>query len=106
VSSYERVVAKVDAQGQLTILAGKPWVGGAPVPGPAAQSPLNGPVSVAADAQGNAYIADSEANEVVKVTTGGELSVLAGDGTSPAYNVSGTWLSGTPATACSRSARA
>jgi len=38
--------------------------------------------SVAADGDGNTYIADSDAYEVLKLTPGGVLSVVAGNGTS------------------------
>jgi large repetitive protein len=73
-------VAKVDAQGILTVIAGKRGVSDTPVPGPATDSPLKQPESIAADASGNIYLADYGARKVLKVSTGGELSVLAGTG--------------------------
>jgi hypothetical protein len=60
----------------------------AALPGSAAASTLVDPFASAADPQGvavdtagNVYIADTAANEIVKVTPAGALSVLAGTGT-------------------------
>jgi hypothetical protein len=80
---YTYAVIKVNAAGQLSVLAGVPNNWGTPTPGPAAQSELEEPVSVAAGPDGSAYIADDRAEEVLKVDASGQLSVLAGDGNWP-----------------------
>jgi trimeric autotransporter adhesin len=55
--------------------------GGGPNNLPALQSSLGLPEAVALDAAGNAYIADSNANQVLKVSVGGTVTVVAGNGT-------------------------
>lgn len=75
------VIEKVNAAGNLSILAGVLGAGtGTPTPGPAAQSHLNSPDGVAADGAGNVYIADTGNNEIEKVDTSGRLSIIAGTG--------------------------
>jgi sugar lactone lactonase YvrE len=74
------VVERVTPSGTLSIVAGT-GTGGAPTPGPATASKLNGPEGVAFDGAGNAYIADTGNNRVEKVTPAGTLSVFAGTGT-------------------------
>lgn len=54
---------------------------GAPTVGPATSSALALPSGVATDASGNVYIADTTNSEIEKVTTSGQLSVIAGTGT-------------------------
>jgi len=49
--------------------------------GPAIDAMLNSPRSVALDAQGNLYIADTNNNRVRRVTPGGTISTYAGNGT-------------------------
>jgi sugar lactone lactonase YvrE len=66
--------------GQLSVVAGNGG-SGAPSPGPATRSKLNGPFGVAIDGLGNVYIADSSNDEVEKVSPTGTLSVVAGTGT-------------------------
>ena len=48
--------------------------------GPAANAQLNGPQGVAVDAAGNLYIADTENNAIRKVTPGGLIATVAGNG--------------------------
>jgi len=74
------LVEKVTPGGTLSIIAGD-GTSAPPIAGPAISSPLNGPAAVAVDAAGNVYIADSYNNVVEKVTPGGMLSIIAGDGT-------------------------
>ena len=50
--------------------------------GPATNATLNNPLAVAADANGNWYIADSNNNRVRKVGTNGIITTIAGNGTS------------------------
>jgi titin len=54
---------------------------GTPTAGPAISSKLNGPSGVAVDSSGNVYIANTDNHTVLKVTSGGALSVFAGTGT-------------------------
>ncbi len=76
-------VYEVTPGGTLSIVAGT-GSAGAPVPGAATGSPLNGPSAVAVDAAGDVYIADTGNHEVEKVTPGGRLSILAGTGSAGA----------------------
>jgi hypothetical protein len=65
----------------LSIVAGT-GTAGAPTPGTATSSELDNPFGTTLDSSGNLYIADSFNHEVEKVTPGGTLSVIAGDGSS------------------------
>jgi secreted PhoX family phosphatase len=65
--------------GHLCIVAGT-GPGGAPTAGPATSSELSRPNGAAVDSAGNLYIADTQNNEVEKVTPLGTLSVVAGTG--------------------------
>ena len=76
-------VEKVTPGGQLSIIAGN-GTGGAPTAGPATSSHLDQPEAVAVDSSGNVYIADQSNNDVEQVTPGGQLSIIAGKGTSGA----------------------
>jgi hypothetical protein len=51
---------------------------GAPTPGPATASALDGPLSVAVDGEGDLYIADAVNEVVEKVEPDGNLSIFAG----------------------------
>ncbi len=70
--------AQAAPPGTLSILAGLIRTSGPPALGPATQSGLAGPTSVAVDASGNTYIADSENGYVEKVSPGGTLSLVVG----------------------------
>jgi len=74
------VVDGVTPAGALSVVAGVPGESGAPTAGPAARSDLGDPAGVAVDRAGNLYIADTASDVVEKVTAGGTLSVVAGDG--------------------------
>jgi len=62
----------------VSTLAGSGTAGRVDGPGPAAQ--FNGPTYVAADAQGNVYVADNNAHCIRKITAAGVVSTLAGTG--------------------------
>jgi uncharacterized protein (TIGR03437 family) len=49
--------------------------------GPAALAQLNGPASIAADAAGNLYFADSLNHRIRRITAGGRIDTVAGNGT-------------------------
>ena len=72
------------AGGALTVVAGT-GAAGSPTPGPATASALGGPSGLALDSAGDLYIADGAGAStnpyVEKVTPGGTLSILAGNGT-------------------------
>jgi sugar lactone lactonase YvrE len=74
------MVEKVSPAGTLAVVAGT-GTSGAPTPGPATSSKLNGPKAVTVGAAGDVYIVDSNNNMVEKVTPGGTLSIFAGTGT-------------------------
>ncbi len=70
-------VDKVTPGGTVSTIAGT-GVAGNPTPGPATSSMVHSPQGIAVDASGNVYIGDSYAFDLLKVTPGGTLSVLAG----------------------------
>jgi DNA-binding beta-propeller fold protein YncE len=74
-------IAELTAGGVLSNIAG---LGGGllgfPTAGPATSSRLYYPFGVAVDPSGNVYISDTNAYDLLKVTPGGTLSILAGEG--------------------------
>lgn len=73
------LVLRIDHEGVLYVVAGS-GEKGTPTSGPATESPLGAPQSLAVDGNGNVYIADSENLMILKVDTNGILSVFAGSG--------------------------
>ena len=73
-------ILKVTPGGTLSIIAGTGSLA-APTPGPATSSALKFPAGVAVDSNGNIYVADKGNNLVEKITPGGTLSIIAGNGT-------------------------
>jgi sugar lactone lactonase YvrE len=71
------VVERVTPSGTLSVYAGT-GASGAPTPGPATHSDLNGPAGLAMSASGTLYIADTYNHVVEKVTPSGTLSIIAG----------------------------
>jgi len=80
IASGSNVILKVTPDGTLSIVAGNGSFG-APTPGPATSSALQGPNDVAVDSAGNLFIADTGSNMIEKVTPEGTLSIVAGTGT-------------------------
>jgi len=74
-------VFKVDATGQLTVVAGSGTPGFGGDGGPATSASLNFPYGVAVDASGNLYIADYYNYRVRRVDTNGVITTVAGNGT-------------------------
>ncbi|BBH15798.1 hypothetical protein Back2_00850 [Nocardioides baekrokdamisoli] len=70
-------IAKVDGSGTLSMFAGNGTTG-APIPGPALSSPLRASGAMAVDSANNLYLAQT--GSVVKITPGGVLSIIAGNG--------------------------
>jgi len=73
-------IRKVTASGTITTVAGNGQQGYSGDGGPATAASLNLPYGVAADAAGNLYIADWGNLRVRKVTAGGTISTVAGNG--------------------------
>ena len=75
------LVFKVDSQGVLMVVAGNGTFGFSGDGGPATSASLDSPGGVAVDAAGNLYIADCGNERIRKVTPGGVISTVAGNGT-------------------------
>ncbi|MDP4150782.1 MAG: NHL repeat-containing protein [Bacteroidota bacterium] len=76
---YHNRVMKIDAQGNMTPFAGLSTIGLRD--GPAAGAQFYYPVSLAADAFGAVYVADTYNNRVVKIPKDGLAYIMAGNGT-------------------------
>ena len=74
-------VRKVSPGGTITTVAGNGNCCFSGDGGPATNANLNTPRGVTIDAAGNLYIADSNNNRVRKVTAGGTITTVAGNGT-------------------------
>jgi len=72
---------RVAANGVLTVIAGNGTTGFSGDGGPAASAQLRYPRSVAMDAAGNLFVADSGNNCIRKITPDGIISTVAGNGT-------------------------
>jgi uncharacterized protein (TIGR03437 family) len=71
-------IRKVDVSGVIATLAGSGEKGGFGDEGPAAAAALSGPYGVAADGDGNVYIADTGNHRIREVTTDGVIHTIAG----------------------------
>jgi len=71
-------IRKIDNNNTITTLAGSGTPGYSGDGGPAASAQLNAPAGVAADANGNVYIADTGNNRIRMVSPSGTISTLAG----------------------------
>jgi sugar lactone lactonase YvrE len=78
--TYNHRIRKVDTNGVITTAAGNGVGAFAGDGGPAIAASINTPTSVALDAAGNLYIADSDNNRVRKVDTNGVITTVAGNG--------------------------
>lgn len=81
VEYYGHRVRKLTPGGQISTIAGTGVDGFSGDGGPATQAKLNYPSGIAVDATGNVYIADTPNNRIRKVTPGGIITTVAGDGT-------------------------
>ena len=79
-------IRKVSANGTISTVAGSGVSGGAAAGNGSNQ--FSAPEGMAADASGNVYIADSQNARVVKLSAGGGLTTVAGNG-SPGYGGDG-----------------
>ena len=78
-------VRKVTPDGVIGTLAGTGEAGSAGDNGAATAAQLNGPRSVAIDAQHNLYVADTGNNEVRKITPDGAITLVDAELNSPQY---------------------
>jgi uncharacterized protein (TIGR03437 family) len=73
-------IRKINTAGIVSTLAGNGVNSFSGDNGPAISAGLSAPQGVAVDAQGNVYIGDTGNNRIRKVTPGGIISTIAGDG--------------------------
>ena len=85
--SNNQRVRKVSTSGIITSVAGN-GARGYSGDGPAATAPLNKPFGMAVDLGGNLYLADAFNYRIRKITTGGGIVSIAGNG-SRGYSVNG-----------------
>ena len=88
-------IRKVDADGNISTVAGSGTFGFSGDGGLATAARLNFPRGVTADGSGNLYIADTGNNRIRKVDADGNISTVAGNGT---FSFSGDGGSATAAT--------
>ncbi len=86
--ALNNVVRKVSPDGDITTVAGDGTAGFSGDGGPAIAARLNFPIALALDALGNLFIADRNNDRVRKVSLGGLITTVAGNGSS--YGSSGT----------------
>lgn len=76
--SYGYSIRKISPTGVVTTVAGR-WQHGS-TDGPASTATFNGPSGVTIDKDNNILVADAGNNKIRKITTGGEVSTIAGAG--------------------------
>lgn len=78
--TYNHVIRKVAADGNITTFAGDNTAGSKGDGGAATSARLRYPTGLALDSAGNLYIADSNNHRIRKITTDGNISTVAGSG--------------------------
>ncbi|MGE7271105.1 fibronectin type III domain-containing protein [Brevibacillus panacihumi] len=79
---FNNRIRKVDASGKISTVAGTGTRGYSGDGGPATLAQLYYPTGVAVDSSGSLYIVDNANNRIRKVDTSGQISTVAGMGTS------------------------
>ncbi len=78
--SLNNRILKVTPDGVITTVTGKEISGLSGDGGPVTSAQLSAPASVAVDAAGNLFVADTENNRIRKITPDGATSIVAGNG--------------------------
>lgn len=86
--SSNRKIRKISPTGVVTTFAGSGVSGSTDATGTSAS--FNNPADVCADASGNIYVADYNANKIRKITPAGVVTTLAGSGAVGSINAVGT----------------
>ena len=73
-------IREINSSGIITTLAGTGFAGYSGNAGPATSAELNFPFGCTADGGGNVYIADTKNNRIRKISTGGIITNIAGNG--------------------------
>jgi trimeric autotransporter adhesin len=79
--THNNRIRKVSPGGTITTVAGSANFGFSGDGGLATSAELNGPTGVAVDSSGNLFIADTANNRIRKVSAGGIITTIAGNGT-------------------------
>lgn len=79
--TFAHRIRKVDANGIITTVVGNGSAVYAGDGGPATLASINAPFGAAVDRNGNIYIADQSNRRIRRVTTGGIITTIAGNGT-------------------------
>jgi outer membrane protein OmpA-like peptidoglycan-associated protein len=98
-SAIENSIVKYTAAtGDVQYVANDDQDQSLPVAGPAVDSPFDAVDSIAVDSQGNLYASDYNSADIVKITPGGTLSIVAGTSTpgAPVAGVAATAATITP----------
>jgi sugar lactone lactonase YvrE len=83
------LIRKITSGGDVTTLAGQAGVTGS-TDGAGTVASFNYPIGVAVDASGNVYVGDEGNNLIRKITSGGNVTTLAGSGSVGSTNGIGT----------------
>jgi uncharacterized protein (TIGR03437 family) len=78
--SGNHTIRKVAANGVITTVAGSGAAGYSGDGGPAAGAQLNTPLGIAMDGGGNLYVADCHNQRIRKISSGGTITTVAGNG--------------------------
>ena len=89
--TYNHKIRKISPTGVVSTLAGSGAVGS--TDGPGANACFSYPTSVAVDASGNVYVADSDNHKIRKISRTGVVSTLAGSSSEGSTDGTGTGAS-------------
>jgi len=78
--SGNHTIRKIAANGVITTVAGSGIAGYSGDGGPAAGAQLNTPLGMAMDIAGNLYVADCHNQRIRKISSGGAIATVAGNG--------------------------